>query len=356
MEEKNFAELDTNFKSREIGSFKLEFHDGFASPFVLEGFPYIDREGRRSRLPLNIAAQCDMPGVYPMSMQGAGEVIRFRTNSPAIGIRAGFTEIFNGNNRGGSNGFDLYTGSGANLRFRGNRSIAPGADKFEALYSDHLPADGTCYDCTLYFPYHSAVSAIAIGLVPGSTLEPPTPHKTGKPVVFYGSSITNCGSAGRPGLVYPAIIARELDFHLINMGLSGSCRGELCVADTIAELDIAALVLEFDHNAPTPEFLAERHEPFFRRYRSRRPETPVLMMSRCDFKQEDDSRLRREIVMRTWLNAVNAGDRNVEFLDGETLFAGHFREECTQDCCHPNDYGAILMAERIADRLKQILK
>jgi len=243
MEEKNFAELDANFKSREIGSFKLEFHDGFASPFVLEGFPYIDREGRRSRLPLNIAAQCDMSGVYPMSMQGAGEVIRFRTNSPAIGIRAGFTEIFNGNNRGGSNGFDLYTGSGANLRFRGNRSITPGADKFEALYSDHLPADGTCYDCTLYFPYHSAVSAIAIGLVPGSTLEPPTPHKTGKPVVFYGSSITNCGSAGRPGLVYPAIIARELDFHLINMGLSGSCRGELCVADTIAELDIAALVL-----------------------------------------------------------------------------------------------------------------
>ena len=69
MEEKNFAELDANFKSREIGSCKLEFYDGFASPFVLEGFPYIDPEGRRSRLPLNIAAQCDMPGVYPMSMQ-----------------------------------------------------------------------------------------------------------------------------------------------------------------------------------------------------------------------------------------------------------------------------------------------
>ena len=34
--------------------------------------------------------------------------------------------------------------------------------------------------------------------------------------------------------------------------------------------------MEFDHNAPSPEFLAARHEPFFRRYRSRRPETPVL--------------------------------------------------------------------------------
>lgn len=355
MKEKNFAELDANFKSQEIGSCKLEFHDGFSAPFELEGFPYLDTAGRRSRLPLSVAAQCEMPGVYPMSMQGAGEVIRFRTNSPKIGIRAGFTEIFAGNNRGGSDGFDLYIGLGPDSKFRGNCAISAGADRFEALYDEHLPADGSLYDCALYFPYHCAVSAIAVGVAPGSVIEPPTRHRIEKPVVFYGSSITNCGSAGRPGLVYPSIIARRLDFHLINMGFSGSCRGELCIADTIAELDIAALVLEFDHNAPTPEFLAERHEPFFRRYRSKRPDVPVLMMSRCNFYPDCDSRTRREIILHTWMNAVNAGDKRVDFLDGETLFAGPFREECTQDCCHPNDYGALLMAERIADRLKQML-
>lgn len=353
MNEKNFAELDTNFKSRTIGNQELEFRDGFAAPFALEGFPYIDSEGRRSRLPLDVAGMCDKEGVFPMSMQGAGEAIRFRTNSPVVGVRAGFNEIWNGNNRGGSDGFDLYTGTGAESKFRGNRIIPVGDDCFEGLWE--LSADGEFADCTLWFPYHCATSAIAIGTVPGSIVEPPVPHRIAKPVVFYGSSITNSGSAGRPGMVYPVILARMLDFHLVNMGFSGSCRGELCIADTIAKLDIAALVMEFDHNAPTPEFLAERHEPFFRRYREQRPDVPVLMMSMCNFVPDENCRRRREIIMHTWMNAVDSGDRNVEFLDGETLFSGPFREDCTQDNCHPNDLGAMLMAVRIADRLKHML-
>ncbi len=178
---------------------------------------------------------------------------------------------------------------------------------------------------------------------------------SGNRCFFYGSSITNCGSAGRPGLVYPSIIARYMNFHLINMGFAGSCLGELCIADTIAKLDIAALVLEFDYNAPDSRFLTERHEPFFKRFRALQPETPVLMLSRCDFTPEPECKARREVVANTWRNAVKTGDRNVDFIDGETLFAGKFREECTQDCCHPNDYGAVIMAEHIGDRLKSLL-
>ena len=40
MKEKNFADLDSNFKSREIGETQLNFYNAFAAPFVLEGFPY----------------------------------------------------------------------------------------------------------------------------------------------------------------------------------------------------------------------------------------------------------------------------------------------------------------------------
>lgn len=79
------------------------------------------------------------------------------------------------------------------------------------------------------------------------------------------------------------------------------------------------------------------------------------MMSMCNFVPDENCRRRREIIMHTWMNAVDSGDRNVEFLDGETLFSGPFREDCTQDNCHPNDLGAMLMALRIADRLKRML-
>ncbi len=353
MPEKDFADIDANYKSQTINDKILNFYDGFNSVAELEGFPYIDEEGRRSRVPLDIAKQCEREGVYNMSMQGAGELLRFRTDSDVIAVRAGFAEVYVGLNRGASAGFDLYSGKGGQLKFIGNRVIQPQQNQIEAMYSNL--SDGDIKEYSLYFPLHCACCKIEIGINPDSKLLPPLPHALEKPVVFYGSSITNCGAVGRPGLGYPSIIARKLDFHLINMGLSGSCRGELCMAETIAKLDIAALVLEFDHNAPSPEFLEERHEPFFQHYRKYQPETPVLIMSKCDFDASDETKLRREIIINTWKNAVKQGDKNVYFLDGETLLEGDNREDCTQDRCHPNDYGSMLMAERISAKLRELI-
>jgi len=352
MPEKDFANIDANYKSQVIGNTTLSFYDGFNSQAELEGFPYIDKLGRRSRVPLDIARQCEREGVFNMSMQGAGEILRFRTDSDVIAVRACFSEVYVGNNRGASAGFDLYSGRTSQIKFHGNRVIPQQQDQIEAMYSNlHC---GNITEYSLYFPLHCACNKIEIGITPGSKFMSPLPHVYEKPVVFYGSSITNCGSAGRPGLCYPSIVARKLDFHLINMGLSGSCRGEICIAQAIAGLDIAALVMEFDHNAPSPEFLEERHEPFFRYYRNRRLGTPVIIMSKCDFDASDSTRRRREIIRRTWENAVKQGDKNVYFLDGETLFAGKNREDCTQDGCHPNDYGAMLMAEQIAIKLSEL--
>ena len=50
------------------------------------------------------------------------------------------------------------------------------------------------------------------------------------------------------------------------------------------------------------------------------------------------------------------GDRNVYFIDGETLFGEHCREECTVDGTHPNDLGMYRMACRIGEVLDSALK
>ena len=46
----------------------------------------------------------------------------------------------------------------------------------------------------------------------------------------------------------------------------------------------------------------------------------------------------------TFSNAVSAGDRNVYFVDGYTVFAGDLEDECTVEWCHPNDLGMRSMA------------
>ena len=147
-----------------------------------------------------------------------------------------------------------------------------------------------------------------------------------------------------------------LDIETINIGFGGNCFGELCVADQIAKLDLSAFVLEYDHNAPSPEFLRQTHEPFFRYFRKLRPELPLLLISRPDGDFSNEAiQERRAIIVRTWLNAFESGDRHVEFLDGETIFSGEIREDCTSDGCHQNDLGERVMAERIVDRLKRMI-
>ena len=56
-----------------------------------------------------------------------------------------------------------------------------------------------------------------------------------------------------------------------------------------------------------------------------------------------------------YLNAKNAGDKNVYFVDGETFFGDEDRHLCTIDRCHPNDLGFYRMAKTILPVMKKML-
>ena len=81
------------------------------------------------------------------------------------------------------------------------------------------------------------------------------------------------------------------------------------------------------------------------------------MLSRPDFDfHREDSIRRRDVIYRTYRNAVQAGDRNVYFIDGERLFGTSGREECTIDGCHPTGLGFMRMAEAVYPVLARILE
>ena len=85
-------------------------------------------------------------------------------------------------------------------------------------------------------------------------------------------------------------------------------------------------------------------------------------MSMCDLRTfhlhtgKTYAPARREIIRRTWQNAVGAGDRNVYFIDGETLFGRKMHDACTVDGCHPNDLGFYRMYKHVLPVLKTALK
>lgn len=61
---------------------------------------------------------------------------------------------------------------------------------------------------------------------------------------------------------------------------------------------------------------------------------------------------RRDIVYRTYENAINSGDKNVYFVDGNTLWGDVDWRECTVDGIHQNDMGHYKMAQKLIPVLR----
>ena len=171
----------------------------------------------------------------------------------------------------------------------------------------------------------------------------------------YGSSITQGGCASRPSNSYSAMLCRELDAPQMNLGFTGNCRGEEAIARAIAGLNLSALVMDYDYNAPNVEHLRSTHEKFFRIIREAQPNLPIILISGPRDPQWPDSAARRDIVKATYDKAVAAGDKNVYFIDGLSFFDKVPRKYATVDQIHPNDLGMYIMFQRILPVLQQAL-
>ena len=75
----------------------------------------------------------------------------------------------------------------------------------------------------------------------------------GKPIIFYGTSITQGGCASRPGMVHTNIISRKLDVEVINFGFSGNGRMELALPRLISTVEPLFYVIECMPNMISPQ-------------------------------------------------------------------------------------------------------
>ena len=339
--DKNFV-VQTNLNKEDIC-----FVNALEAPFSLHGLMYED--GGYRRMPL-AAAQSVSERVTALSTSCAGGRLRFRTDSPYIAISAQMPRISRMSHFAltGSAGFDLYKDGRYVKTF-----VPPLAttDGFESLIEVGESGMG---EYTIHFPLYSAVSRLYIGLSKGATVLKPTPYAVERPIVYYGSSITQGGCASRAGNAYTNMLSRRLNAEHINLGFSGSALAEDAMADYISGLSMAAFVYDYDHNAPTAEHLERTHEKMFQKIRKANPSLPILILSRPKYFLTDEELRRLEIIRTTYRHAVEAGDRNVYFMDGPALMA-LAGDEGTVDNCHPTDLGFASMAKAMEPCLRKIL-
>ncbi|MCR5041530.1 MAG: SGNH/GDSL hydrolase family protein [Clostridia bacterium] len=341
-------EIDPNFRvETSSGHEDAVFFDPRKEPFKIYGVFY--ENGMFRRLPEAVAERVG-EGVKYLHANTAGGRLRFRTDSPYIIINAKMSgvEHFPHFPISGSGGFDLYV-DGVYAR-----SFMPPADMKDGFESSAEPGETGMRDVLIHFPLYSNVNSLAVGLKAGSAVLPGGGYRDIPPVVYYGSSITQGGCASRPGNAYENIVSRELGVDHVNLGFSGSAKGEDEITEYIAGLDMSAFVLDYDHNAPTAGHLKSTHEKMFLAIREKHPVIPVIMMSRPKYILTEDEKRRRGVVLSTYERAVAAGDEHVFFLDGPALMA-RAKNDGTVDDCHPNDLGFFSMAQALTPVLGPVL-
>lgn len=346
------SEIDSNFIREKVGNKELAFYDAKKPPFKLYGISYDYELKRYCRMPDSVARTVSERAIW-LSTFTAGGRIKFKTNSKTLALKVTYPVLANMETMSlvGSSGCSIYVERDGKPYFY--NSIYPNRENKTGY-------DGVIYfennkekEITIYTPLYNAVSELFIGLDVGAKVEKGREYANKKKILYYGSSITQGGCVSHSGNTYPAHISRWIDCDYINLGLSGSAQGEENMAKYLASLKPDVFVCGYDHNAPNVEHLKATHERLFRIFREQNPSVPVIIMSKPDFDLEHAKNYeRREIINATYIKAKAQGDKNVYFIDGETLFKKEDRDACTVEALHPNDLGFY----RIAQVLYQILK
>lgn len=354
---KRIDQIDPNFNLQGIVPQEYQFHSPHEAPFSIYGLAP-NKENTLCRLPLDWLPRMS-DGVQNLSWHLAGGVVRFTTDSPGLalvwklkgaGVMPHFTAC-------GQSGMELFEETEQGVQqvrnFLPQMNDGCGCRLNQTSYTD-LPGGLRHY--ALYLPLYNGLEELLIGISPGAQLLPGRAPKLSKPILFYGSSITQGGCATKCGSCYTHILCRRLDAAHINLGFAGNAKAEPAMAEYIASQSMSAFVMDYDHNAPDADYLAKTHQPFFRIIRKAQPELPILLVSKPDYdKSPPMAQKRREVIRHTYEAALAEGDQHIWMLDGQTLFGESDRDLCTVDGTHPNDLGFLRMADAIEPILRKML-
>ena len=308
----------------------------------VEGKGWSDTEGYYDRLPARARGVVRQP-VWDLSRHSAGLCVRFTTNARSISVAWDGGEAMPHMAATGVSGVDLYVRREGEWRFL--RVGKPGKGWTVDELISGLP--GNLQEYILYLPLYNRVTKVELG-VPKEALLSHLPSPEGKPVVFYGTSITQGGCASRPGMCHTALLGRWLDREIINLGFSGNGMMEPEMAALLAELDPALYVIDCIPNVDLK--IGELTAPLVKIIRAKHPDTRILLVE--DVRPGDEP--ANALLRREYKKLVEAGDENLFLMAGQNMLGG-YGLEATVDGRHPTDLGFMKMAEAFRPVIETLL-
>jgi len=292
--------------------------------------------------------------VWNLSRNSAGMCVRFISAAPAIHTRWTVTSerlAMPHMAATGVSGLDLYAHDDQG-RWRWVAVAQPKEKTNTVVLANGLKSGAREY--LLYLPLYNGVSSVEIGIPEANSLSdaPDYPADHGKPLVFYGTSITHGACASRPGMVHTAILGRRYHQPVINLGFSGNGRMDPEVGELLCELDAAAYIIDCCPNLSGAE-TAARTKPLVEQLRNARPEPPIVLVE--DRRYADawliTSRSERndgnhQALKNAFEDLKKSGVKGLYYIPGDDLLGDD--NEGAVDGSHPNDLGFVRQAEAFA--------
>jgi len=333
------------------------WHD--VTTWGVEGRGWGEQERRRwfDRFPAKAEGRVT-DAVWNLSRDSAGMVTRFKTDAREIYARYKLLKsqiAMPHMPATGVSGLDLYARDDTG-RWKWVMVTRPASQTVETVVIEGLAPGVREY--AAYLPLYNGVEALEIG-VPASASFEGLPPRTGKPIVFYGTSITHGACASRPGMVHTAILGRRFDVPVLNLGFSGNGRMDPAVGSLLAEVDAAVYVIDCLPNMGATE-VAARCEPLVKQLREARPTTPIVLVE--DRRNTNSwilpARDQHHDANHAALKAaherlVKEGVKGLFYIEGDHLY-GDDGEGAT-DASHASDLGFMRQADLFEPVLRAAL-
>ena len=336
--------------------------------FLIEGTAILDslKESPYDRLPISYKQKVREP-VWDLSKASAGITVRFHSNSTSINLKWTVLNDFDMPHMAstGIKGIDLYTkynnkwryvttaGALVGLKTYQNKSIPADSINEYELIKNMTPE---FREYKLFLPLYDGVTKLEVGIDSTASIEKASSSAV-KPIVFYGTSITQGGCASRPGMAHTNIISRKLDVDCINYGFSGNGRMETPIVELISEIDARFYVIECLQNMDS-EQVSERVKPLVDIIRTEHPNTPIVLVENMMYTmafldQTQETRLiqENEALKNEYDKIIKSGTPNIFYIKDNKDFL--LDNEGTVDGVHLTDLGFLRYADYLMENFKK---
>ncbi len=228
----------------------------------------------------------------------------------------------------------------------------------QVLFSDLPPGLKTL---EIWLPHATPIEVQRLWVDAGCTIEAEADKRFRW--VTYGSSLTHCARASGSARIWPAVVSRQMDWHLTSLGYGGNCCLEpmmaLMLRDLSADLFTLKLGVNCINGALSPRTFPAAVIGLVSIIREKHPHTPIGLISPIAYPPRESTPnvlnytlegMRRD--MEDVFQCLRGrGDEHLYYFNGLDLFSVDEIDIYAEDQCHPNGVGIELMGRNFLERI-----